>query len=102
MRGGRIEAAFESDGRTDFMKKELTETRRADHFGNGEAALFLYRKTLSDKTGSLSELDYDSPNYWLRIGAQNGNGECIRIYSELLTNSPDPTTISARDSGKGE
>jgi hypothetical protein len=33
--------------------------------------------------------DYNEMVFWLRIGAQNGNSECMRRYGDYLTNTND-------------
>lgn len=74
-----------------FIKMTQPELKRVAYFGNGEAAFYLYNeklKTQDDKdTSSLLDPHYDSPVYWLRIGAQNGSEKCKKQYIHLLKNS---------------
>ena len=62
-------------------KKELSDYEEAAICGSGNAALNLYKYYLWNNDKSY--------NYWLRIGAQNGNKECMRKYAEFLRKSSD-------------
>lgn len=76
----------------DFSKMDYSEIRKSAHYGNKDAAFYLYSEKSNDveqitKNTLLLNPEYESAEYWLRIGAQNGNEECIRKYIELLRKS---------------
>ncbi|MGN0729267.1 hypothetical protein [Treponema sp.] len=78
-----------------FSKMNYSEIRQSAHYGNKDAAYYLYTEKMNDfteqnqipKNTLLLNPEYDSAVYWLRIGAQNGNEECIRKYIDLLKKS---------------
>ena len=75
-----------------FSKMDYSEIRKSAHYGNKDAAFYLYSEKSNDveqitKNTLLLNPEYESAEYWLRIGAQNGNEECIRKYIELLRKS---------------
>ncbi len=81
----------------DFSNMIYSEIRQSAHYGNKDAAYYLYNEKIKDfteqkqitKNTLLLNPEYDSAVYWLRIGAQNGNKECIKKYAEILRRSND-------------
>ncbi len=78
--------------KNDFPKMDHSEITKSAHYGNKDAAYYLYTERTNEveqiaKNTLLLNPEYDSAVYWLRIGAQNGNEECIRKYISLLKKS---------------
>jgi len=66
---------------TSHVEKTQEEAARYEEgawLGSGQAALVL---AAFSKNNSL---EADAAEYWYRIGAQNGNSECMRQYGEIL------------------
>ena len=76
-------------------KKNIKQFTDAAKLGSKEAAekLVDYYKTKKikmEKKVSIERMNMeDTFIYWIRIGAQNGNKECMRKYAELLKKSSD-------------
>ncbi len=74
----------------DFSNMIYSEIRQSAHYENKAAAYYLYtEQERITKNTLLLNPEYDSAVYWLRIGAQNGNKECIKKYAEILRRSND-------------
>lgn len=63
----------------------LTDIQEGAWRGSGKAALLV--------ANYYSEKNPEKYIYWIHIGAQNGNKECISKYIEILQNSNNPYDI---------